>query len=123
MTGPESSAEHGIEARTGNDVTLPWQPRDEPEMMSSNRKCDHGNRDEPEMEKKSRDTVMDRFKQNFNGFFTCLVVAEHYSCPCRRDLLGCSRRDTTGRSRDRRRVCRRRLCIAWFLGRFLTAWC
>ena len=76
MTGTESSAEHGIEARTGNDVTLPWQPRDEPEMTSWNRKCDHGNRDEPEMrsgagwaQKKSRDTVMDRFKQHFNGFF------------------------------------------------------
>ena len=69
MTGPESSAEHGIEAGSGNDVTLPWQLQDEPEMTSRDRKCDHGNRDEPEMEKKSRDTVMDRFKQNFNGFF------------------------------------------------------
>ena len=38
------------------------------EMTSSNRKCYHGNRDEPEMEKKLRDTLMDRFEQNFNGF-------------------------------------------------------
>ena len=79
--GTESSPEHGIEARTGNDVTLPWQPRDEPEMTSSNRKCDHGNWDEPEMEKKSRDTGMDRFKQNFNGFFHGVdALSMYFSC-------------------------------------------
>ena len=70
-----------------------------PEMTSRY----HGNRDIPEMEKKSRDTLMDRFKQHFNGFFTCLVVAEHCPCPTRRELLGCSRRDTIGRCWDRRR--------------------
>ena len=115
-TGTESSAEHGIEAGTGNDVTGP-------EMTSLDRKCYHGNRDEPEMEKKSRDTVMDRCNNILMGFFTCLVVAVHCPCPTRRELLGCSRRDTIGRSRDRRRVCRRRLCIVWFLRRFLTVWC
>ena len=50
-----SAVGHGIEAASGNDVI-------KPEMTSSNRKCYHGNRDEPEMEKKSRDTLMDRFK-------------------------------------------------------------
>ena len=65
-TGTESSAEHGIEARTGNDVTGP-------EMTSSNWKCYHGNRDEPEMEKKSRDTLMDRF----NTFFIEFMASVH----------------------------------------------
>ena len=30
---------------------------------------------QPEMEKKSRDTLMDRFKQHFNGFFLHVVHA------------------------------------------------
>ena len=58
-----SAVGHGIEAGSGNDVTGP-------EMTSW----------QPEMEKKSRDTVIDRFKPNFNGFFHGVGALSRYSC-------------------------------------------
>ena len=93
--GP-SAVGHGSEAGTGNDVTTTGNDHVTAGQVSNN---------------------------TFNGFFTCLVVAVHCPCPCPREWLGCSRRDTIGRCRDRRRVCRRRLCIVWFLRPFLTVWC
>ena len=49
-------------------------------------------------------------------FITDLATVRHLPC-LRHSFLSRSRRDTIGMCRDPRRVCRRLLCIVWFLRR------
>ena len=77
-----------------------------PEMTSSNRN--------------KRQTI--KFSKNTLLFKPDLTIVRRWPC-LRHSFLSRSHRDTIRKCRDRRRVCRRRLCIASFLRRPARSWC
>ena len=63
-----------------------------------------------------------KFSKNTLLFKPDLTIVRRWPC-LRHSFLSRSHRDTIRKCRDRRRVCRRRLCIASFLRRPARSWC